>query len=195
MTGYSQSYGLIDVILAGATDYINKPFTLDELKAKIKRVTRERTLLQLLQEELARRRNFELDLSQQKKTLLDQVQQKKEEFLETNAALRVILWQRHMEKEELANTLRTRFVKEIAPCLDKLNHSRLEEVQKHCLDMITMNLENIFISASQRRTFHHKPFTEMETKVVNLVKQQKTPKEIALLLQVTTGGFGPIAKI
>jgi DNA-binding CsgD family transcriptional regulator len=27
----------------------------------------------------------------------------------------------------------------------------------------------------------------METKVVNLVKQQKTPKEIALLLQVTTG--------
>jgi DNA-binding NtrC family response regulator len=54
MTGYSQSYGLIDVILAGATDYINKPFTLDELKAKIKRVTRERTLLQLLQEELAR---------------------------------------------------------------------------------------------------------------------------------------------
>ena len=195
MTGYSQSYGLIDVILAGATDYINKPFTLDELKAKIKRVTRERTLLQLLQEELARRRNFELDLSQQKKTLLDQVQQQKEELLETNAALRVILRQRHMEKEGLANTLKTRFVREIAPYLDKLNHSRLEEVQKHCLDMITMNLENIFISASQRRTFHHKPFTEMETKVVNLVKQQKTPKEIALLLQVTTGGFGPIAKI
>ena len=92
-----------------------------------------------------------------------------------------------MEKEGLANTLKTRFVREIAPYLDKLNHSRLEEFQRHCLDMITMNLENIFIPASQRRIFSHKPFTEMETKVVNLVKQQKTSKEIALLLQVTTG--------
>jgi molecular chaperone GrpE (heat shock protein) len=52
---------------------------------------------------------------------LDQVQQQKEELLETNAALRVILRQRHMEKEGLANTLKTRFVREIAPYLDKLN--------------------------------------------------------------------------
>jgi DNA-binding response OmpR family regulator len=34
MTGYSESYGLIDVIRAGAGDYMTKPFTLNEIKAK-----------------------------------------------------------------------------------------------------------------------------------------------------------------
>lgn len=187
MTGYSQNYSLVDVIRAGATDYMSKPFTLDEFKAKIKRVTRERAFLQLLQKELAKQRHSELDLTQQKKTLMDQVQQQKEELLEMHAALRIILRQRDMEKDDLAKTLTTRFVKEIAPYLEKLKHTRLLEDQKHYLDIITMNVENIFIPASQSRTFSHKPFTEKEIKVVNLMKQQKPSKEIATILQVSTG--------
>jgi DNA-binding NarL/FixJ family response regulator len=187
MTGYSQDYGLIDVIRAGASDYMRKPFTLDELKAKIKRVTRERVLLQLLQKELAKQRNSELDLSQQKNTLLDQIQQQKEELLETNAALRIILRQRDMERDDFAKTLTARFVKEIAPYLEKLKHTRLLEVQKHYLDIVTMNIENIFFPASQNKTFNYQPFTETETKIVNLMKQKKSSKEIAAILQVSMG--------
>lgn len=187
MTGYSEKYGLVEVIRAGAIDYMTKPFTLDELKAKIKRVTRERALFQLLQQEIARRRHSEIDLSQQKDTLLDQLQQQKEELIGTNAALRIILRQRDMEKHEVANTFTARFFKEIVPYLEKLEHTQLQEVQRHYLDIITMNLENIFIPVSESRTFRHKPFTETETKIVNLVKQKKTTKDIALILQVSLG--------
>ena len=187
MTGYSQNYGLIDVIRAGASDYMQKPFAMDELKAKIKRVTRERALLQHLQKELAKQRHSESELSQQKNTLLEQVQQQKEELLETNAALRIILRQRDMERGEFAKNLTIRFVKEITPYLEKLKHTRLLEVQKHFLDIITLNLENIFIPVSQSRSFSHKPFTETEIKIVNLMKQQKSSKEIAAILQVSTG--------
>lgn len=187
MTGYSENYGLVEVIRAGAIDYMTKPFTLDELKAKIKRVTRERALFQLLQQEIARRRHSEIDLSQQKDTLLDQLQQQKEELIGTNAALRIILRQRDMEKHELANTFTARISKEIVPYLEKLKHTQLQEVQRHYLDVITMNLENIFIPASERRTFRHKPFTETETKIVNLVKQKKSTKDIAHILQVSRG--------
>jgi len=92
-----------------------------------------------------------------------------------------------MEKNALASDLRTRFAKEIVPYLEKLKNTRLQEFQKHYLDVITMNLENIFIPTSHNRTFSHKPFTETETKIVNLLRQKKTSKEIANLLQVSTG--------
>ncbi|MDY6880560.1 MAG: diguanylate cyclase [Desulfatiglans sp.] len=42
MTGYSKEYRYIDVVNAGATDFINKPFGIEELEAKLKRAVIER---------------------------------------------------------------------------------------------------------------------------------------------------------
>ncbi|MFH1351745.1 MAG: diguanylate cyclase [Pseudomonadota bacterium] len=44
MTGYSDEYKYVDVINAGACDFIKKPFDIDELEAKIRRAINERTL-------------------------------------------------------------------------------------------------------------------------------------------------------
>jgi two-component system cell cycle response regulator len=44
MTAYNVDFSYTEVIEAGATDFISKPFPLDELKAKIKRILSERTL-------------------------------------------------------------------------------------------------------------------------------------------------------
>ncbi|MBW6521770.1 MAG: response regulator [Desulfoarculaceae bacterium] len=187
MTGYSHDYDLVDVIRAGATDYMTKPFTVAEFQAKIRRVTRERALLHGLQQEITSRRSAENKLNRQKDSLLQQIQQQKVELQETNAALRIILRQRDVEKTELANSHARRFFKEIVPYLDLLKQSSLQEGQRHYLEMITLQLENIFIPSSQRKTLSHKPFTEMEIKVINLLKQKQTSKEIANLLQVSTG--------
>ncbi len=45
MTGHGVSYTFTDVVSAGATDYLNKPFSLDEMRAKLNRVVRERGLI------------------------------------------------------------------------------------------------------------------------------------------------------
>ena len=48
MTGYLMEYKYVDVVNAGATDFINKPFNIEELEAKIKRVIIERNTRQKL---------------------------------------------------------------------------------------------------------------------------------------------------
>jgi len=42
MTGYSKEYSYVDVIESGATDFINKPFVIEELDAKLRRAITER---------------------------------------------------------------------------------------------------------------------------------------------------------
>jgi len=48
-TGHTMSYQYTDVITAGAADFIAKPFTMNELEAKLNRILRERHLLEELE--------------------------------------------------------------------------------------------------------------------------------------------------
>lgn len=50
MTGYASDYSYTNIINAGAADYMIKPFKLEELKAKMERIKRERRLLNKLKE-------------------------------------------------------------------------------------------------------------------------------------------------
>ncbi len=45
ISGHNELYNFTDFIVAGATDFISKPFKQDELKAKLQRIFRERLLL------------------------------------------------------------------------------------------------------------------------------------------------------
>ncbi len=45
MTGYASDYPYVDIIEAGAADYMVKPFEIKELKARIVRIKREREIL------------------------------------------------------------------------------------------------------------------------------------------------------
>lgn len=49
MTGYAPDYSYSDIIAAGATDFIAKPFQVSELEAKLDRITREKLVLRQLQ--------------------------------------------------------------------------------------------------------------------------------------------------
>ncbi len=48
MTGYYKEYSYVDVVNSGASDFINKPFVIEELEAKIRRAIIERDIKQKL---------------------------------------------------------------------------------------------------------------------------------------------------
>lgn len=50
MTGHSEEYSYSDIISAGATDFITKPFEMGKLKSKLERIQRERSTLHQLYE-------------------------------------------------------------------------------------------------------------------------------------------------
>ena len=50
MTGYAERYSYCNIVDAGASDFISKPFDLGELKAKLDRIERERKILRKLEE-------------------------------------------------------------------------------------------------------------------------------------------------
>jgi len=76
MTAHGGSYTYTDVVACGARDYLTKPFTIDEMRAKLNRVIRERNLIEdLTQKSLElERANAELKrLDQLKSTFISSV--------------------------------------------------------------------------------------------------------------------------
>jgi len=49
VTGHTETYKYTDVIKSGASDFISKPFNIDELEAKLNRVIREQKLIHKLE--------------------------------------------------------------------------------------------------------------------------------------------------
>ena len=76
MTAHGASYTYTDVVGVGATDYITKPFTIDEMMAKLNRVIREKDLIKDLTEKSTelKKANEELKrLDQLKSTFISSV--------------------------------------------------------------------------------------------------------------------------
>jgi diguanylate cyclase (GGDEF)-like protein len=73
ITGYTDAYTYTEVIRAGASDFLSKPFNVDELEAKLSRVIREQRLIRKLEHlsmsdvltDLFNRRCFEMKLEEE----------------------------------------------------------------------------------------------------------------------------------
>jgi PAS domain S-box-containing protein len=104
---------------------------------------------------------------------------------EVNTALKVLLKQRENDKKELGENVLSNVKELISPYVETLKKSRLNTNQKTLVDILESNLNNIispFISKLSSKYFN---FTPMEIKVSNLVKEGKTNKEIAELLDLS----------
>ena len=72
ISSYSDLYSFVDLIAAGATDFISKPFGQDELQAKIQRIFRERQLIAQLADSREKEKTFFLNIVESLAISLDE---------------------------------------------------------------------------------------------------------------------------
>jgi PAS domain S-box-containing protein len=105
---------------------------------------------------------------------------------EVNTALRVLLKKRDDDKKELEGKVLFNVKELIVPYLEKLKMSELNERQRAFADILESNLKDIISPFSQKLSYWYLELTPTEIQVANLVKQGKTTKEIAGLLNLSS---------
>jgi len=102
---------------------------------------------------------------------------------EANTALKVILEKRDEDKVEIEERLLLNINEMILPYLEKLRKSRSNELQQSYADILESNLKEITSPFYQKMASDYYHLTPKEIQIAGLIKQGKTTKEIAELIQ------------
>jgi len=197
MTGYTEEYTYSDIIQAGAADFIEKPFRLPELKAKIERVGREQRLLKEIQENQERiiQQNAVLEEAYSQLQSLHQRMEREhhvvEEVLakdleESNIALKIIQKHREQDRTELGRSVIYNIRDLVFPHLYRLEHGVLSKAQlSACIQEIKGALENVI--SPFPRFLSGKGLSPAEIRIAEMIKAGKTNKEITVMLSISDG--------
>ena len=155
----------------------------DELEGRITERTAELAQAnEELRAEIAERKRIEKELKERGKEL----EEKTRNLEEVNTALRVLLKRREEDKDELEEKVLFNMRELVAPCLEKLKKSRLDDKQKQYTNILESNLNDIISPFSQRLSSRYLKLTPTEIQVANLIKHGKTTKEIAEFLNLSS---------
>ena len=156
----------------------------DELELKVINRTAELVKAnEQLKNEIEERKQVESILKERRKEL----ENKTHELEEVNAALKILLKHRDEDKKELEEKVIANVNKLVLPYVKKLDNSRLTDKQMVYLNIIESNLEDIITPFLNQLSSKYSNLTPSEIQVAGLVRDGKTTKEIADLLNSSTG--------
>jgi len=117
--------------------------------------------------------------------------EQKQSLEETNIALKVLLKQRGEDKDELEKKVLANVKDLVLPYVEKLKNARLKPKEKTLVEIVEDHLNDVISPLLQSFTNAKILLTPQEMHVASLVKDGKTSKEIANILNVaeTTVNF------
>ncbi|OGQ95596.1 MAG: hypothetical protein A2521_07920 [Deltaproteobacteria bacterium RIFOXYD12_FULL_57_12] len=108
------------------------------------------------------------------------------ELAETNIALRVLLCQSAIVKQELEEKVQANIRELISPYLENLAVRLKDSREKRYLAVISENLRQITTAFSRNLSTNQVKLTPRELQIADLIRQGKTNKEIAEILILST---------
>jgi PAS domain S-box-containing protein len=102
-----------------------------------------------------------------------------------NAALKVLLKQREEDRRDLEEKVLSNVKHLINPSLDILKKRKLDSDSKTYLDILESNLTNIISPFSHTLSSKYKNLTPAEIKVANMIRNERTTKEMAEFMGVS----------
>lgn len=143
------------------------------------------TLVQARTAELAQtNQQLREEIEQRKRTAME-LRASSDRLQEMNTAMRVILDKRIEDHQRAEELIRLNLKELIDPFLNRLENSGLRRTQKQLLEVIRMNLEEVVGSSMPEFSNKYYMFSPNELQVANLIRQGKTSKEVARLLNLS----------
>ncbi len=124
------------------------------------------------------------DLSNQKKNE-EIIATKSQHLQEVNTAMKILLKQFEQEKSEFEEIILANVRNLVAPYLEKLKRTRLSDEQATYCTILETHMKEIISPFVRKLSRSFKTLTAMEIQVAELIKEGKSTKEIAALLQVS----------
>ena len=115
----------------------------------------------------------------------EELNEQKQSLEEANIALKVLLKQREDDRQELEKKVLSNVKELVLPYVEKLKNSRLRPKDKILAEIIETHLNDIISPLLQKFSHARILLTPQEMQVASLVKDGKTSKEIADILNVS----------
>ncbi|MGP8015808.1 MAG: PAS domain S-box protein [Smithella sp.] len=209
VSGYARDGRLLTVQLSAqmVTDDEGRPICLmcsfvDVTEKNLTQMALQKTLAELEERVAERTRelteaNANLRREIEERNLAEQSLREKERELQLNAlhleesniALKVLLNQREKDKDEVEEKVLANVRGLLLPCLEKLRGCRLNDQQRIYVDILDTNLRDIVSPFMHRLSSQYMNLTPTEIQVAGLVREGKTSKEIASLINVSDRGI------
>ncbi len=158
--------------------------TLEDLENRVRERTADLTRLNAeLEQEVEERRRMEDVLKRREKEL----EVKSRNLEELNTALTVLLKKREEDKNHLEEQVLTNVKEMVIPYIEKLKNTHLSSDQSAYLSIVDSHLNDIISPFLVKMSTKYRRFTPKEIQVATLVKDGKTTKEIASIMNVCSG--------
>ncbi len=156
---------------------------LEELvQARTDELTKVNEQLKL---EITERSQAEKKLLKLSTELEKKVKERTANLEETNTALKVLLKRREEDKIEIEEKMLVNVKELVLPFLEKLKKSRLNDSQKAYSDIMEFNLNDIISPFVKELSSKYLNLTATEIRIANVIKQGKSTKEIAEILNMS----------
>jgi len=110
---------------------------------------------------------------------------KAQDLMDTNTTLKVLLNTMENDQEELKERFLDNIKRQVMPYFDQLKKRPLQEIEKGLVQMAEENLHEIASPFVQKLTSNYLNLTKKEIQIAQLVKDGKTSKEIAQILDAS----------
>lgn len=176
----------------GIYGYVIKPFDKNQIRICVANALRRREL-ELREKDYRRRLEREVrektaDLRRANEALTGseaELQRRAAELEEANNALKVMLRIREEDKAALEESILARVKQIVEPLLERLGQTRLDAEQERLAGMLQVNIRELISPFIRELSSPYLGLTPTQIQVANLIKQGKTIKEIALILNLS----------
>ncbi len=132
------------------------------------------------------KKTLENKLLEMRENLERQVKERTQALMEANVALKVVTKKREKDRVDMGEQMVMNIRETILPYIEKLRRLSKVDQQNILIDIIEMNLKEIVSPLIRNLSESFHKLTPSEIQIINMIKRNKTTKEMAEILNIST---------